>query len=194
MRHRRGRRRRGGGRRFHRGRPRRRPARAGTDHDPATLSARPAQMLPAALPRRRADVDARSPAGWRCRWGVASVGRRSSTRGPASGLRPPYSSVGSASYGLEGFGKRRTRYGRTSSAWSSALSVAEVAPPELAGENAAVARRGAERLGWSHGYLRRNAKGCVGSGVCAFGCPTGAKQHAGITYVPRAASGRRGRC
>jgi choline dehydrogenase-like flavoprotein len=66
-----------------------------------------------------------------------------------------------------------------------ALSVSEVTP-ELAGRNAAVARRGAERLGWSHGYLRRNAKGCVGSGVCAFGCPTSAKQHTGITYVPRA--------
>ncbi|MFI5004440.1 MAG: GMC family oxidoreductase N-terminal domain-containing protein [Solirubrobacterales bacterium] len=66
-----------------------------------------------------------------------------------------------------------------------ALSVAEVTP-ELAGANAAVARRGAERLGWSHGYLRRNARGCVGSGVCAFGCPTSAKQHVGITYVPRA--------
>jgi choline dehydrogenase-like flavoprotein len=66
-----------------------------------------------------------------------------------------------------------------------ALSVAEVTP-ELAGANAAVARRGAERLGWSHGYLRRNARGCVGSGVCAFGCPTSAKQHAGITYLPRA--------
>jgi choline dehydrogenase-like flavoprotein len=65
------------------------------------------------------------------------------------------------------------------------LSVAEVTP-ELAGNNAMVARRGAERLGWSHGYLRRNAKGCVGSGVCAFGCPTSAKQHTGITYVPRA--------
>jgi choline dehydrogenase-like flavoprotein len=66
-----------------------------------------------------------------------------------------------------------------------ALSVAEVTP-ELAGRNASVARLGAERLGWSHGYLRRNAKGCVGSGVCAFGCPTSAKQHTGITYVPRA--------
>jgi choline dehydrogenase-like flavoprotein len=65
------------------------------------------------------------------------------------------------------------------------LSVAEVTP-ELAGNNAAVARRGAEALGWSHGYLRRNAKGCVGSGVCAFGCPTSAKQHTGITYIPRA--------
>jgi len=66
-----------------------------------------------------------------------------------------------------------------------AISVAEVTP-ELAGANALVARRGAERLGWSHGYLRRNARGCVGSGVCAFGCPTSAKQHTGITYVPRA--------
>jgi choline dehydrogenase-like flavoprotein len=66
-----------------------------------------------------------------------------------------------------------------------ALSIAEVTP-ELAGGNAAVARRGAEALGWSHGYLRRNARGCVGSGVCAFGCPTSAKQHVGITYVPRA--------
>jgi choline dehydrogenase-like flavoprotein len=66
-----------------------------------------------------------------------------------------------------------------------ALSVDQVTP-ELAGGNAAVARRGAERLGWSHGYLYRNARGCVGSGVCAFGCPTSAKQHTGITYVPRA--------
>ncbi len=66
-----------------------------------------------------------------------------------------------------------------------ALSIGEVTP-ELAGRNAAVARRGAEALGWSHGYLRRNARGCVGSGVCAFGCPTSAKQHVGITYVPRA--------
>ncbi len=66
-----------------------------------------------------------------------------------------------------------------------ALSVSEVTP-ELAGANAAVARRGAERLGWSHGYLRRNARGCVGSGVCVFGCPTSAKQHTGITYMPRA--------
>lgn len=66
-----------------------------------------------------------------------------------------------------------------------ALSVSEVTP-ELAGANAAVARRGAQRLGWSHGYLRRNARGCVGSGVCAFGCPTSAKQHTGVTYIPRA--------
>src|SRR5215213_11528900 len=66
-----------------------------------------------------------------------------------------------------------------------ALGVAEV-PAALAGRNAALLRRGAERLGWSGGYLRRNARGCQGSGVCAFGCPTGAKQHAGEVYLPRA--------
>ena len=65
------------------------------------------------------------------------------------------------------------------------LNVAQV-PAELAGRNAAVVRRGAEALGWSGDFLYRNVRGCVGSGVCAFGCPTGAKQHTGITYVPRA--------
>ena len=65
------------------------------------------------------------------------------------------------------------------------LNVAQV-PPELAGRNAAVAKRGADALGWSNDFVYRNAKGCVGSGVCAFGCPTNAKQHTGVTYVPRA--------
>ena len=62
------------------------------------------------------------------------------------------------------------------------ISVTRVTP-ELAGRNALVAKRGAEALGWSGHFLDRNAKGCVGSGVCAFGCPTGAKQHTGVTYM-----------
>jgi choline dehydrogenase-like flavoprotein len=65
------------------------------------------------------------------------------------------------------------------------LNVSQV-PPELAGNNALVAKRGADALGWSGDFLYRNVRGCVGSGVCAFGCPTSAKQHTGITYVPRA--------
>jgi choline dehydrogenase-like flavoprotein len=65
------------------------------------------------------------------------------------------------------------------------INVAQV-PRELAGRNALVVKRGAERLGWSGDFIFRNARGCVGSGVCAFGCPTSAKQHVGITYVPRA--------
>ncbi len=65
------------------------------------------------------------------------------------------------------------------------LNVTQVTP-ELAGPNAAVVRRGVEALGWSGDFIHRNAHGCIGSGVCAFGCPSGAKQHVGISYVPRA--------
>ena len=54
---------------------------------------------------------------------------------------------------------------------------------ELAGANARIAKRGAEALGWSGRFLDRNAVGCRGSGVCAFGCPTGAKQHTGLAYM-----------
>lgn len=59
-------------------------------------------------------------------------------------------------------------------------------PADLAGRNTAIVKRGADALGWSGGYLYRNARGCVGSGVCPTGCPTAAKQHTGITYVARA--------
>jgi choline dehydrogenase-like flavoprotein len=65
------------------------------------------------------------------------------------------------------------------------LNVAQV-PPDLAGRNALVVKRGADALGWHGDFIFRNAKGCVGSGVCAFGCPTAAKQHTGQVYVPKA--------
>jgi choline dehydrogenase-like flavoprotein len=58
--------------------------------------------------------------------------------------------------------------------------------PDLAGANAHVARRAAEKLNWSGGWLNRNATGCQASGVCAYGCPTGAKQHTALTFVGRA--------
>jgi choline dehydrogenase-like flavoprotein len=59
-------------------------------------------------------------------------------------------------------------------------------PPALAGANAHVAKRGADALGWSGGFVRRNGRGCVGSGVCAYGCPANAKQHVGVSYLPKA--------
>ena len=59
-------------------------------------------------------------------------------------------------------------------------------PEEYAGRNALVVKRGAEALGWSGDFVYRNVRGCVGSGICTFGCPTSAKQHVGLTYVPRA--------
>lgn len=65
------------------------------------------------------------------------------------------------------------------------VHVAQV-PEDLAGNNALVIKRGAEALGWSGDFIFRNASGCVGSGVCAFGCPTSSKLQMGLTYVPRA--------
>jgi len=59
-------------------------------------------------------------------------------------------------------------------------------PPEYAGRNAHVVKRGADALGWSGDFVYRNVRGCVGSGICTFGCPTSAKQHVGLTYVPQA--------
>ncbi|HEX2086890.1 MAG TPA: FAD-dependent oxidoreductase, partial [Solirubrobacteraceae bacterium] len=59
-------------------------------------------------------------------------------------------------------------------------------PHEVAGANAHAMERGAQALGWRGEYLHRAARGCVGSGVCAFGCPSGGKQHTGNTYVPLA--------
>ncbi len=46
--------------------------------------------------------------------------------------------------------------------------------------------RGAERLGFAHGVLHRNAPDCDGQGICCFGCPTGAKRSTDVSYVPEA--------
>jgi choline dehydrogenase-like flavoprotein len=65
------------------------------------------------------------------------------------------------------------------------LHVVQV-PEHLAGNNALVIKRGAEKLGWSGDFIFRNASGCVGSGICNWGCPASAKLHMGLTYIPRA--------
>lgn len=59
--------------------------------------------------------------------------------------------------------------------------------PDLAGRNAAVIRRGTSALGWSGDFISRNAVGCAGSGVCAFGCPRSAKRHTGLAWIAAAA-------
>lgn len=66
-----------------------------------------------------------------------------------------------------------------------AISVKKV-PDHLLGGSSKVIARGAEAMGLNHGPLSRNIDGCQQSGVCAFGCPTNAKQSMNITYVPRA--------
>lgn len=59
-------------------------------------------------------------------------------------------------------------------------------PDEFQGGNNRVFRRGVEALGWSGGPVRRNDRGCRGSGNCAFGCPNDGKQSMLVSYLPRA--------
>jgi len=46
---------------------------------------------------------------------------------------------------------------------------------EIAGENNQLIVRGAKALGLEAGLLYRNTPGCVGCGVCNYGCPSGGK-------------------
>jgi len=59
-------------------------------------------------------------------------------------------------------------------------------PEALLGENARVFRRGAEALNLHGEPIWRNINGCHGCGVCAFGCPTDAKQAMHLSYLPLA--------
>lgn len=58
--------------------------------------------------------------------------------------------------------------------------------PGSVGRDNELLRLGAERKGWEVIPNLRNQLHCPGSNNCAFGCPTGAKQSALVTYVPRA--------
>jgi choline dehydrogenase-like flavoprotein len=51
--------------------------------------------------------------------------------------------------------------------------------------------RGLERLGWHHGLLPRDVRGCPqddGCGYCGYGCRSGAKQSTLVTYLQDAAA------
>lgn len=63
-----------------------------------------------------------------------------------------------------------------------------VAPmdPDAIGNDNLLLKRGADAKGWNVIGNLRNQSHCVGSNRCAFGCPTGAKQSALVSYVPRA--------
>jgi choline dehydrogenase-like flavoprotein len=47
-------------------------------------------------------------------------------------------------------------------------------------------KKGADAKGWKIIGNLRNQVHCAGSNRCAFGCPTGAKQSALVSYIPRA--------
>jgi choline dehydrogenase-like flavoprotein len=57
---------------------------------------------------------------------------------------------------------------------------------DIMGGNARAAERGAAALGLAGGLIRRNERGCIGSGQCPMGCPQGAKQDMRMTFLPRA--------
>lgn len=58
-------------------------------------------------------------------------------------------------------------------------------PSSLAGVNSEIARRGFSQMGFQHGYMPRNAPGCMGCGTCQTGCPVGGKSTADLTWLPR---------
>lgn len=58
--------------------------------------------------------------------------------------------------------------------------------PESVGRDSELLRLGAERKGWDVIPNLRAQVHCPGSNNCAFGCPTGAKQSALVSYLPRA--------
>jgi choline dehydrogenase-like flavoprotein len=65
------------------------------------------------------------------------------------------------------------------------LSVRPV-PDHLLGGNARVFERGVRALGYHGAPIQRNIDGCHGCGVCAYGCPSDAKQAMHLSYLPRA--------
>jgi len=67
----------------------------------------------------------------------------------------------------------------------SELNVRPV-PDDTYGRNSRLFERGAAALGYRGARIPRNERGCLGTGVCAFGCPQDAKQAMHVSYVPRA--------
>lgn len=65
------------------------------------------------------------------------------------------------------------------------LGVGPVSEENLGGNNKVI-RRGIEALNLHGGPLARNERGCVGSGECIFGCPTGSKQSVERSVLPLA--------
>jgi choline dehydrogenase-like flavoprotein len=57
--------------------------------------------------------------------------------------------------------------------------------PEV-GPIAQLIARAADKLGWHHAPIARNAPGCTGAGFCDFGCRTDARRSTNLSYIPPA--------
>lgn len=64
--------------------------------------------------------------------------------------------------------------------------------PEAINRESELFRKGAEKLGYRFKHNIRSQDKCVGTNLCITGCPTGAKQSAASSYIPKflAANGR----
>jgi choline dehydrogenase-like flavoprotein len=69
---------------------------------------------------------------------------------------------------------------------AAALLGVELTPDRIAGEHNRMVARGVAKLGYAGGLAPRNAPGCVGCGVCYYGCPSRGKASANLTLLPRA--------
>lgn len=56
----------------------------------------------------------------------------------------------------------------------------------FAGKNNQLIARGIKALGLEGGLAPRNTPGCVGCGICNFGCPVDGKASTNFTFLPRA--------
>ena len=91
----------------------------------------------------------------------------------------------SSEYGLEGY--EPESLAPTFDRVEQILHVMPV-PWEVIGKNAEVFDRGVRALGLHGEPIRRNIRDCCGCGVCAFGCPSDAKQAMHVSYLPLAAA------
>jgi len=61
-----------------------------------------------------------------------------------------------------------------------------ISPWQDHNRNNALLAKGAEKLGWRHGAIKRNVRDCAGHGYCGLGCPVKAKQSMDVTAIPDA--------
>lgn len=93
--------------------------------------------------------------------------------------------VGLDSIDLERFGARFDRIWETIGVTTQSATVQRL--------NNTIFKQGAETLGLKGDFLPRSAPGCVGCGICQYGCPTGGKASIDRTFLVEAlATGRVG--
>jgi choline dehydrogenase-like flavoprotein len=71
-------------------------------------------------------------------------------------------------------------YARAAKAVNASLT------PGPLGRASELLREAGEKLGWQVTALERAQRACVGTNLCAFGCPTGGKQSMTATLIPQA--------